>query len=461
MGIGREGERVALVAAPAAARATVEAATPGLDRQLARVGLGMIALGAIRLGPLLEPWSWFFSRLLRARSLPSWHWFEDPSGGVPLGAVLAAWPIGLGLVLWRGRRPRLARAAAITCVALAADRLLALSLGLAFGAQADLAGRFDWPILPVGLPWRLRLATLVGAPLALEALVAWRALRADRQYRRGLAARPGRRRELAGRMVGLAAAVVALLAVGLSLWDGYLQVLVVYPSVRQMVLRADRYIPHRRGPDPRPLPPAVRRGYDALGEAQVFLEDRRYREARRAYFEAWKQFELAAEDFPRRREYREARAQAHNNLAWFLATCPDPQYRNPRRAVELAERGVALLPRDGNIWNTLGVARYRAGDPDNAAKALEKAMHLRLGGDSFDWFFLAMIRHAEGDREQALRLYSEASRWMEANLPFNPELALFRAEAAERLGLPAPPPPPVRERPPVVGRRRGRPLLRN
>jgi WD40 repeat protein len=81
----------------------------------------------------------------------------------------------------------------------------------------------------------------------------------------------------------------------------------------------------------------------------------------------------------------------HNNLAWLLATCPELQFRDPKQAVELAKRAVELAPTVGQYWNTLGVAHYRAGDEKSAIEALEKAMSLRKGGDSFDWFFLAMI----------------------------------------------------------------------
>src|SRR5205823_1680578 len=55
-------------------------------------------------------------------------------------------------------------------------------------------------------------------------------------------------------------------------------------------------------------------------------------------------------------------ANAHNDLAWFLATCPDPAIRDPGQAVEHARRAVALAPKVGGYWNTLGVAVYRSGD---------------------------------------------------------------------------------------------------
>ena len=63
--------------------------------------------------------------------------------------------------------------------------------------------------------------------------------------------------------------------------------------------------------------------------------------------------------------------------------------------------------------------------------ALQKACELRAGGDSVDWFFLAMARWQLGDKEQAVAWYDRAVQWMEKNQPRNEELIRFRAEAAE------------------------------
>src|SRR5262249_29186881 len=62
-----------------------------------------------------------------------------------------------------------------------------------------------------------------------------------------------------------------------------------------------------------------------------------------------------------------------NDLAWLLVTLADATFHDPRRAVALAERAVAQVPRNANYWNTLGVAHYRAGDYPAAWAALEKA----------------------------------------------------------------------------------------
>jgi eukaryotic-like serine/threonine-protein kinase len=131
--------------------------------------------------------------------------------------------------------------------------------------------------------------------------------------------------------------------------------------------------------------------------------------------------------------------QSQNDLAWLLTTSPDPQFRDPSRAVELAKKAVVLAPKRANFWNTLGAAHYCAGNWNDAVTALEKSMKLNKGGDSYDWFFLAMAHWKLGYKEQARKWYDQAISWMEKNQPRNEhdreELARFRAEAANLLGI--------------------------
>jgi tetratricopeptide (TPR) repeat protein len=124
-----------------------------------------------------------------------------------------------------------------------------------------------------------------------------------------------------------------------------------------------------------------------------------------------------------------------NNVAWDMATCADPRFRNPQRAVLLAKKAVALAPPNGGCWNTLGTAYYRAGQWKDAVAALEKSMQLRSGGDSFDWFFLAMSHRQLGDPAKAREWYDRAVQWMDKNKPQDEELRSFRAEAAALLGI--------------------------
>jgi tetratricopeptide (TPR) repeat protein/serine/threonine protein kinase len=126
-----------------------------------------------------------------------------------------------------------------------------------------------------------------------------------------------------------------------------------------------------------------------------------------------------------------------NRSAWRLANAPDPKRRNGRQAVEFAKLAVEAAPTNGKYWNTLGAAQYRAGNWKEAIAALERSMELRKGGDSSDWFFLAMAHWKLGEKEEARTWFDRAVQWMDKNQPKNDELGRFRAEAAQLLGIKA------------------------
>ena len=124
-----------------------------------------------------------------------------------------------------------------------------------------------------------------------------------------------------------------------------------------------------------------------------------------------------------------------NSVAWRLATAPAPEERLPAEAIDFATRAVELEPANGQIWNTLGVARYRAGQWQKAIEAIEKAIDLRSGGDANDWFFLAMSHWQSGNKAEARKWYDKAGEWIVANPSPNEELDQFRREAADLLGV--------------------------
>jgi WD40 repeat protein len=124
-----------------------------------------------------------------------------------------------------------------------------------------------------------------------------------------------------------------------------------------------------------------------------------------------------------------------NQIAWFLVTRGDPGLDNAPLAVELVQVAVRQAPTGGALWNTLGVAQYRAGDWRAAIAALENSMQRRRGGDSFDFFFLAMAHWQLGERDQAKEWYGKAVAWMDKNKPNDEELLRFRAEASNLLGV--------------------------
>jgi hypothetical protein len=58
-----------------------------------------------------------------------------------------------------------------------------------------------------------------------------------------------------------------------------------------------------------------------------------------------------------------------------------------------------------------------------------------MGGNSIDWFLLALAHGKLGEKDQARAWYDRAVSWMDTNQPNNEVLRHFRAEAAELLGL--------------------------
>ncbi len=66
---------------------------------------------------------------------------------------------------------------------------------------------------------------------------------------------------------------------------------------------------------------------------------------------------------------------AQNNLAWLFATCDDLQFRDPKEALEHAERAVALTQwRDPNSIDTLAEAHFVNGEFAQAVEIQRKAI---------------------------------------------------------------------------------------
>jgi tetratricopeptide (TPR) repeat protein len=148
-----------------------------------------------------------------------------------------------------------------------------------------------------------------------------------------------------------------------------------------------------------------------------------------------RQWDNAIRDYGKAVELNDKNPSLLNDLAWLLATCPDAKLRDPRRAVDTARKGVELAASWGQLWNTLGVAEYRAGNWPGALKALNKSIELRNGGDSHDWFFLAMAHRRLDKKDEARQWYDKAAEWMDKNRPKDDDLRRFRQEASELLGV--------------------------
>ena len=168
--------------------------------------------------------------------------------------------------------------------------------------------------------------------------------------------------------------------------------------------------------------------YDTMGT--ILAENKKANEAEDAYQDALDIRTRMVEDFP-------PLPDCFNELARALATCPAEQLRDPQEAVKLAKKAVDLAPLDWHYRNTLGVALYRAGEWQDAVKALERSMGLASEDIVIDWLFLAMAHQRLGNREKARQWYDRAVADMDKSAMMDTSRRLFRQEAAALLGLPA------------------------
>jgi serine/threonine protein kinase/tetratricopeptide (TPR) repeat protein len=126
-----------------------------------------------------------------------------------------------------------------------------------------------------------------------------------------------------------------------------------------------------------------------------------------------------------------------DRLAWFLATCPDPQFRDPPRAVELASRLVGRHPRNGYYWGSLGAAYYGTGNYREAVGPLEKALQLPTGHYEAccAGLQLAMAYRQLGQKDQARQRYDQALARMKEHGVRWLEVRRLRADADKVLGI--------------------------
>src|SRR5262249_70378 len=106
------------------------------------------------------------------------------------------------------------------------------------------------------------------------------------------------------------------------------------------------------------------------GNAEIYYERGRTYQNQGSY-------QAALADYQKALELGPNEAGFHNQLAWFLATCPVQGLRHSKRAVELARRGCELTHwQDGNLLDTLVCAHAECGQFDDALEWAAKALDL-------------------------------------------------------------------------------------
>jgi tetratricopeptide (TPR) repeat protein len=126
---------------------------------------------------------------------------------------------------------------------------------------------------------------------------------------------------------------------------------------------------------------------------------------------------------------------AQNAVAWFLVTSPASGFRDPKQAVQLAERLVEQGPQRSAYRRTLGAALCGTEDWRGAVDALDKAIKHQNDSDDTARFYLAMALWRMGNEEEARAGYQRAVQWMEKHNPHDYALRPLRAQVAGLLNL--------------------------
>jgi eukaryotic-like serine/threonine-protein kinase len=144
--------------------------------------------------------------------------------------------------------------------------------------------------------------------------------------------------------------------------------------------------------------------------------------------------------------YRKALALSPNSqvllegLAWFLMAAQDHHLRRPKEALEHARAAIKGKAETSGNLNLLGLAELRNGLWEDAIASLDKSAKLHQGPDAANLFFQALARWGRADKGEAELYFARGAEAAKKDAPTDPELRMFWAEAAERLGKPGPVP---------------------
>jgi tetratricopeptide (TPR) repeat protein len=418
-----------------------------------RLSSWMMILGTVRLVSALGDYG---SAFLDFSS--SWHhpfremarFFQEYPPAVLLGY---GWPLILGLLLRKPTSRAFLVAGSVT--------FFILSLGGFLNLLAAVFMRTGDPLVAIGSFAVSRALFLHGnlaasirglmgvVQLILELMTAVYAWGLAQSLRTDAKSKPveeaASRRGLYGRLAIYVSLAFIVLNVRQPVWSAYLTILNQSNLIREFVLKNDVKPASSRhsGLLAYPSPPADGDLALSLSYALRLAASNRLPEAKQTYLRIISKVESMRPGPEDAESVKQLLAQALNELAWMLATCEDVQFREPEQALSCATKAVHLAGDEGNYWNTLGVAYFRLKNWNEATKALGRSMELRGDGqgDSYDWFFLAMIHATKNESEAGRRWYDRAVAWFNSNRRGDRELYRFQVEAAKALHIPEPPAP--------------------
>ena len=103
-------------------------------------------------------------------------------------------------------------------------------------------------------------------------------------------------------------------------------------------------------------------------------------------YEGQKEYKKAMADFEKAIEIGATVPEVLNGLAWFLAVCPDEDYRDGKKAVDYAKQAIKISgDKDWNFLDTLAAALAENGDFDEAVVNQKKAIKLAPEDDKSDY----------------------------------------------------------------------------
>jgi len=82
----------------------------------------------------------------------------------------------------------------------------------------------------------------------------------------------------------------------------------------------------------------------------------------------------AIADFTRATQLLPDQGEPYNNLAWILATCSDPDFRNAELALKNAQKAVELLKESPDSLDTMAAALAEAGRFEEAVRVMERVV---------------------------------------------------------------------------------------
>lgn len=95
---------------------------------------------------------------------------------------------------------------------------------------------------------------------------------------------------------------------------------------------------------------------------------------RGVFWQEQREFYRAISDFTRATELTPQRGEPYNNLAWILATCDDPDFRDGELALKNAQKAAELLKESPDSLDTLAAAQAESGRFAEAVKTMERVV---------------------------------------------------------------------------------------